>query len=38
MKDYLAVADYSGADLQSILDTAVELKTRMEKGRQPPPI
>ena len=27
MKDYLAVADYSSEDLQSILDTAIELKT-----------
>ena len=36
MKDYLAVADYSGADLQSILDTAVELKTEWKtKGNTP---
>jgi ornithine carbamoyltransferase len=36
MKDYLAVADYPAEDLQSILDTAVELKTEWKKnGNQP---
>ena len=36
MKDYLAVADYSSVDLQSILDTAIELKTEWKKnGNQP---
>jgi len=31
MKDYLAVADYSAEELQSILDTAIELKTEWKK-------
>ncbi|MEE8357035.1 MAG: ornithine carbamoyltransferase, partial [Anaerolineales bacterium] len=36
MKDYLAVADLPAEDLQSILDTAVELKTEWKKnGNQP---
>jgi len=36
MKDYLAVADYLAEDLQSILDTAIELKTEWKKnGNQP---
>ena len=36
MKDYLAVADFSGAEIQSILDTAVELKTEWKnKGNTP---
>jgi ornithine carbamoyltransferase len=36
MKDYLAVADYSAEELQSILDTAIELKTEWKKkGNQP---
>jgi ornithine carbamoyltransferase len=36
MKDFLAVADYSGEDLQSLLDSAVELKTEWKKGGNPP--
>ncbi len=36
MKDYLAVADFSAEDLQSILDTAVELKTEWKKNGNPP--
>lgn len=36
MKDYLAVADYSQEELQSILDLAVDLKTEWkEKGNKP---
>jgi len=36
MKDYLAVADYSAEDLQSILDTAVELKSEWKKNGNKP--
>ena len=36
MKDYLAVADYSAEELQSILDTAIELKTEWKKKGNPP--
>jgi len=36
MKDYLAVADYSAEELQSILDTAIELKTEWKKNGNPP--
>ncbi len=36
MKDYLAVADYSGADLQSLLYTAVQLKTECKKSGNTP--
>ncbi len=36
MKDYLAVADFSAGELQSILDTAVELKTEWKKNGNPP--
>jgi ornithine carbamoyltransferase len=36
MKDYLAVADFSAEELQSILDTAVELKTEWKKNGNPP--
>lgn len=36
MKDYLAVADFSGAEIQSILESAVELKTEWKnKGNTP---
>jgi ornithine carbamoyltransferase len=36
MKDFLAVSDYTSEELQSILDTAVELKTEWKKnGNQP---
>jgi ornithine carbamoyltransferase len=36
MKDYLAVADFSAEELQSILDTAVELKNEWKKNGNPP--
>ena len=36
MKDYLAVADFSAEELQSILDTAIELKTEWKKNGNPP--
>lgn len=36
MKDYLAVADHSAEDLQSILDTAVELKSEWKKNGNKP--
>ena len=36
MKDYLAVADYSAEELQSILDIAIELKTEWKKKGNPP--
>jgi len=36
MKDFLAVADYSAEELQSILDTAIELKTEWKKNGNPP--
>lgn len=36
MKDYLAVADFSAGELQSILDTAVELKNEWKKNGNPP--
>ncbi len=36
MKDYLAVADFSAEELQSILDTAIELKTEWKKKGNPP--
>ena len=36
MKDYLAVADFSGEQIQSILDTAVELKEEWKKKGNPP--
>ena len=36
MKDYLAVADFSAEELESILDTAIELKTEWKKNGNPP--
>jgi len=36
MKDYLAVADFPAEELQSILDTAIELKTEWKKNGNPP--
>jgi ornithine carbamoyltransferase len=36
MKDFLAVADYSPADLQSILDTAIDLKKEWKNKGNPP--
>lgn len=36
MKDYLAVADFSAEELQSILDTAVELKNEWKENGNPP--
>jgi ornithine carbamoyltransferase len=36
MKDFLAVADYSPADLQSILDTAIDLKNEWKNKGNPP--
>lgn len=36
MKDFLAVADFPAEELQSILDTAVELKTEWKKNGNPP--
>ncbi len=36
MKDFLAVADYSPEDLQSILDTAVDLKNEWKNKGNPP--
>lgn len=36
MKDFLAVADYSPEDLQSILDTAIDLKNEWKNKGNPP--
>ena len=36
MKDFLAIADYSPADLQAILDQAVALKKEWKEGGNPP--
>jgi len=36
MKDFLAVADYSSEDLQSVLDTAVDLKNEWKNKGNPP--
>lgn len=36
MKDFLAVADYSPDDLQSILDTAIDLKNEWKNKGNPP--
>jgi len=36
MKDFLAIADYSPADLQAILDQAVALKKEWQDGGNPP--
>jgi len=36
MKDYLAIADFPAEELQSILDTAIELKTEWKKNGNPP--
>ena len=36
MKDFLAIADYSPADLQAILDSAVALKREWQEGGNPP--
>lgn len=36
MKDFLAIADYSPADLQAILDSAIALKTEWQEGGNPP--
>ncbi len=36
MKDFLAVADYSPEDLQSILDTAIDLKKNGKTKAIPP--
>ncbi len=36
MKDFLAIADYSPADLQAILDQAVDLKKEWSEGGNPP--
>ena len=36
MKDFLAVADYSPAQLQSILDTAIDLKNEWKDQGNPP--
>lgn len=36
MKDFLAIADYSPADLQAILDQAVDLKKEWQEGGNPP--
>ena len=36
MKDFLAIADYSPADLQAILDQAVELKKEWSEKGNPP--
>jgi len=36
MKDFFAVADYSAEELQSILDTAIELKTKWKKKGNSP--
>ena len=36
MKDFLAIADYSPADLQAILDSAVALKKEWREGGNPP--
>jgi ornithine carbamoyltransferase len=35
MKDYLAIADYSPADLQAILDSAIALKEQWAEGGNP---
>ena len=36
MKDFLAIADYSPADLQAILDSAIALKREWQEGGNPP--
>lgn len=36
MKDFLAIADYSPAEIQAILDLAVELKTEWSEKGNPP--
>ena len=36
MKDFLAIADYSPADLQAMLDKAVALKKEWQEGGNPP--
>jgi ornithine carbamoyltransferase len=36
MKDFLAIADYSPADLQAMLDSAVALKKEWQEGGNPP--
>ncbi len=36
MKDFLAVADYSPEQLQSLLDTAIDLKNEWKEGGNPP--
>jgi ornithine carbamoyltransferase len=36
MKDFLEIADYSPADLQSILDQAIDLKKEWSEGGNPP--
>jgi ornithine carbamoyltransferase len=36
MKDFLAIADYSSTDLQSILDQAIDLKKEWSEGGNPP--
>lgn len=36
MKDFLAIADYSPAELQAILDQAVDLKKEWSEGGNPP--
>ncbi len=36
MKDFLAIADYSPAELQAILDQAVDLKKEWNEGGNPP--
>ena len=36
MKDFIAIADYSPADLQAILDSAIAIKEEWQKGGNPP--